>query len=75
VSRIDATLSTSTSTVLSKRALESTVIVDDTQIVVLGGLIQDQMTAGSDKVPLLGDIRSRARCFATMRARGRRRTS
>jgi len=56
VSRIDATLSTSTSTVLSKRALESTVIVDDTQIVVLGGLIQDQMTAGSDKVPLLGDI-------------------
>jgi general secretion pathway protein D len=56
VSRIDATLSTSTSTVLSKRALESTVIVDDTQMVVLGGLIQDQMTSGSDKVPLLGDI-------------------
>ncbi len=56
VSRIDATLSTSTSTVLSKRALESTVIVDDTQLVVLGGLIQDQLASGSDKVPILGDI-------------------
>jgi general secretion pathway protein D len=56
VSRIDPTLSTSTSTVLSKRSLESTVIVDDTQIVVLGGLIQDQLASGSDKIPLLGDI-------------------
>ena len=56
VSRIDPTLSTSTSTVLSKRSLESTVIVDDTQVVVLGGLIQDQLASGSDKVPLFGDI-------------------
>ena len=56
VSRIDPTLSTSLSTVLSKRSLESTVVVDDTQVVVLGGLIQDQMASGSDKIPLLGDI-------------------
>jgi general secretion pathway protein D len=56
VSRIDPTLSTSTSTVLSKRSLESTVIVDDTQIIVLGGLIQDELDTGSNKVPLLGDI-------------------
>jgi general secretion pathway protein D len=56
VSRIDPTLSTSTSTVLSKRSLESTVIVDDTQVIVLGGLIQDQLASGSNKVPLLGDI-------------------
>ncbi len=41
---------------LSKRALESTVVVDDTQIIVLGGLIQDQLDHGSDKVPMLGDI-------------------
>jgi len=56
VSRIDPTLSTSTSTVLSKRSLESTVIVDDTQVVVLGGLIQDELDTGSNKVPILGDI-------------------
>jgi general secretion pathway protein D len=42
--------------ILSKRALESTVIVDDTQIIVLGGLIEDRLTDGSDKVPLFGDI-------------------
>jgi general secretion pathway protein D len=56
VSRVDSVLSTATSTVLSKRALESTVVVDDTQIIVLGGLIQDQLDSGSDKVPILGDI-------------------
>ena len=55
VSRIDS-ISTTTGTILSKRALESTVIVDDTQVIVLGGLIQDQLTDGSDKVPLFGDI-------------------
>ena len=55
VSRIDS-VSTTTGTILSKRALESTVVVDDTQIIVLGGLIQDELTDGSDKVPGLGDI-------------------
>jgi len=42
--------------VLSKRALESTVIVDDSQVIVLGGLIEDRMTDGADKVPGLGDV-------------------
>jgi general secretion pathway protein D len=42
--------------VLSKRVLESSVIVDDSSIVVLGGLIEDRLTDGTDKVPLLGDI-------------------
>jgi len=32
------------------------VLVDDGQIVVLGGLIQDDQQASIDKVPLLGDI-------------------
>ena len=31
-------------------------VVDDTQIIVLGGLIEDRLTDGSDKVPLFGDI-------------------
>ena len=42
--------------ILSKRALESSVVVDDNQIVVLGGLIEDRMSDGSDKVPVLGDV-------------------
>ena len=55
VSRIEE-ITTDGRTILSKRALESTVIVDDTQIIVLGGLIEDRLTDGSDKVPFLGDI-------------------
>ncbi len=39
-----------------KRSIDSTVLVDDGQVVVLGGLIQDQMTDGEDSVPLLGDL-------------------
>jgi general secretion pathway protein D len=42
--------------VLSKRALESSVIVDDSQVAVLGGLIQDSFADNSDRVPLLGDL-------------------
>ncbi len=40
----------------SKRSIESTVVVDDGQIIVLGGLIQDRFTNNMSKVPLLGDI-------------------
>jgi general secretion pathway protein D len=55
VSRVES-ITTTTGIVLSKRALESTVSVDDTQIVVLGGLIQDSQNNGTDKLPWAGDI-------------------
>ena len=42
--------------VTNKRSIESTVLVDDGRIIVLGGLIQDDVRDGQDKVPLLGDI-------------------
>ena len=42
--------------ILSKRALESSVVVDDQQIVVLGGLIQDSMNDGTQKLPYAGDV-------------------
>ncbi len=42
--------------ITNKRSIESTVLVDDGQIIVLGGLIQDDMRDGLDKVPGLGDI-------------------
>jgi general secretion pathway protein D len=56
VSRVDNTLTSSAGVVLSKRVLESSVVIDDSQIVVLGGLIDDQLTDGTDSVPLLGQI-------------------
>jgi general secretion pathway protein D len=39
-----------------KRSIESTVVVDDGAILVLGGLIEDRFTERKSKVPLLGDI-------------------
>jgi general secretion pathway protein D len=38
------------------RSIDSTVLVDDGRIIVIGGLIQDTMQDGVDKVPVLGDI-------------------
>ncbi|MCJ0764934.1 type II secretion system secretin GspD [Variovorax terrae] len=40
----------------TKRSIESTVLVDDGSIVVLGGLLQDQYSGNEDKVPGLGDV-------------------
>ncbi|MEP7302608.1 MAG: type II secretion system secretin GspD [Caldimonas sp.] len=40
----------------NKRSIESNVVVDDGQILVLGGLIEDTFTDEKSKVPLLGDI-------------------
>jgi general secretion pathway protein D len=40
----------------NKRSIESTIVVDDGQIIVLGGLIEDSYNTTRSKVPLLGDI-------------------
>lgn len=42
--------------ITNKRSIESTVLVDDGRIVVLGGLIQDDVEDTQDKVPVLGDM-------------------
>ena len=39
-----------------KRAIETTVVVDDGQIIVLGGLMKDEYSGTAAKVPLLGDM-------------------
>ena len=40
----------------NKRSIETNVLADDNQIIVLGGLIDDKVTDNVDKVPGLGDI-------------------
>ena len=40
----------------TKRSIEGTVMVDEGQILVLGGLIEDRFTTNQSKIPLLGDI-------------------
>lgn len=42
--------------ITNKRSIDTNVLVDDGQIIVLGGLIDDNMRDGVAKVPGLGDI-------------------
>lgn len=42
--------------VTSKRTIETTILAEDRQTIVLGGLIQDDISASNSKVPLLGDV-------------------
>jgi len=59
VTNIDlaSTLTTSsTLPVTQKRTIDTTVIVKDSQTVVIGGLIDESATTNQTKVPVLGDI-------------------
>lgn len=53
--------------VTNKRSIKSTVLADDGQVIVLGGLIQDDITSSESKVPLLGDIPGVGRLFRSTR--------
>jgi general secretion pathway protein D len=41
---------------INTRSIQSTILADDGEIVVLGGLMQDKYSTSNSKVPLLGDI-------------------
>ena len=56
VSSIDERLSNSAGIVTNKRAIETNVLVDDGQIIVLGGLIEDTVSETREGVPVLSDI-------------------
>lgn len=51
--------------ITNKRSIENTVLVDDGQIVVIGGLISDDTKNNESKVPLLGDIPYLGNLFKT----------
>lgn len=57
--------------VTNKRQIETTVLANDGEIIVLGGLLQDDEQIDIEKVPLLGDIPLIGRAF---RSEGRTRT-
>ncbi|HSX86387.1 MAG TPA: type II secretion system secretin GspD [Pseudomonas sp.] len=42
--------------ITNKRSIKSTILAENGQVIVLGGLIQDDVTQTHSKVPLLGDI-------------------
>ena len=53
--------------VTNNRSLETTILVDDRQIVMLGGLIQDDYSNIGRRVPLLGNIPVLGRAFRSKR--------
>ena len=57
--------------ILNKREIQTTVTVDDGQIIALGGLLDDNERRTIEKIPLLGDIPYLGELF---KSRGRSRT-
>ena len=51
--------------ITNKREITTTVLADDGETIVLGGLIQDDLTQVERKVPVLGDIPWLGRLFKT----------
>jgi general secretion pathway protein D len=60
--------------ITNKRSIDSTVLVQDGGIVVLGGLLQDEYADNQDKVPLLGDIPLLGNLFKSQ-SRSRKKTN
>jgi general secretion pathway protein D len=56
VSGVAGVVSSGVDLITNKRAIETTALVDDGQIIVLGGLIDDDTQETISKVPLLGSI-------------------
>ena len=56
VSTVDTRASVEAGTVTNKRAIDTSILLDDGQIMVLGGLLQDGYSQSNDAVPWLSDI-------------------
>ena len=53
---VTATIDSKNGPTTNKRSIESSVLVEDGSIVVLGGLLQDDTSTSQEKVPGMGDI-------------------
>ncbi|MPV68788.1 MULTISPECIES: type II secretion system secretin GspD [Burkholderia] len=53
---VAGTTSAQTGPTFTKRSIQSTILADNGEIIVLGGLMQDNYQVSNSKVPLLGDI-------------------
>jgi len=62
---VSNTTSNSSGPTINKRAVQSTVLIDNGSIVVLGGLIQDQYTNGNSRLPWLGSLPVIGNLFST----------
>ncbi|MEX2482182.1 MAG: type II secretion system secretin GspD, partial [Gammaproteobacteria bacterium] len=71
VSSVD-TATTGADLITNKRSIKTTVLVDDQDIVVLGGLIENDLRENAQKVPLLGDIPLLGQLFRNTRSDARK---
>jgi len=55
-SSIDTSVTSTSGLILKNRVIETNILADDGQVLILGGLIQDDTSDGVEKVPGLGDI-------------------
>lgn len=53
--------------ITNKRSVKTTILADEGETIVLGGLIQDDFTDSESKVPILGDIPIIGRLFKSQR--------
>lgn len=60
--------------ILNKREIQTTVTIDDGQIVALGGLLDDNERRTLEKIPLLGDIPGLGKLFQS-KAKSRQKTN
>ena len=56
VSSVAPNSSAGANLITNKRSIKTTVLVDNGEVVVLGGLIQDDLAESNQKVPWMGDI-------------------
>jgi len=75
VSRLEpASINSATGLITNKRSIESSVLVEDGAIVVLGGLLQDDYGNSQERIPGLGDVPLFGNLFRA-EARSRKKTN
>jgi len=71
---VASTVAASSGPTTNKRSIESNVLVQDGQIVVLGGLLQDEYSGNVEQVPGLGNVPIIGNLFKSQ-SRGRKKTN
>ncbi len=69
-----SSVNSTTGLITNKRSIESNVLVEDGQIVVLGGLLQDEYSGNTEQVPGLGNVPIIGNLFKNQ-SRGRKKTN
>jgi general secretion pathway protein D len=73
-SLVNSTVSGAADLITNRRSIQTTVLADNGQTIVLGGLISDDRVSTDSQVPLLGDIPVIGRAFRNSRESTSRRT-